>query len=54
MPESTKEQFKYTGKKILVGLCIAIVALAIAGGIGFGLMYLFEVGPFYTKAADII
>lgn len=44
----------HTGRKVLLGLCTAIVALAIAAGIGVTIMYFLEVGPFHTQAQDII
>ena len=53
MPSSTETR-RNIGKKIVIGLCIAIAAVTIAGGIGAGLMYLFEIGPFYTQAESII
>ena len=52
MPAS--EQLKNTGKKVLFGFCVAVVAIIIAATLGVGLMYLFEIGPFYAHRVDII
>ncbi len=41
-------------KKILIGLCTTVTAVAIAASICAGLMYFFEVGPFYKQGIDII
>ena len=49
-----KELVANTGTKILVALCTAVVALAIAAGIGLGLMYLSHIGPFYTSVEFIL
>ena len=53
-PSSSGARAKETVKKLLVGLGIAGAAVVVAAGIGIGLMYFFEVGPFYTRVADIL
>ncbi len=49
-----KERVANTGKKILIGLAITLVALAIAAGIGLGLLYFFKIGQFHTHTQNII
>lgn len=47
-------QVQDTGKRVLVGLCIVVIAASVAFGISLTLMYFFEMGPFQTQAKDII
>ena len=49
-----KVQFADMGKKMLIGLSIALIAVAIAASTGIGLMYFFEVGLFHKDVSSII
>ncbi len=51
---ASREKQKELGKKILIGMSAAIIALILTGGIAVALTYWLKVGPFYVNTTTII